>query len=188
MSRTKLAVALALCVMWAVPARAQGFIAPYIGFPYGGDVSSFCASLTNCEERRMNWGVEIGSARGAIGFAEDIGYAKNFFGDVPGSDNSVLTLMTNLMVVLPAGPIRLYGLFGFGLVHPHVSFGTSAFDLSKNAIGYDFGGGVNIMFTHGFGIRGDIRDIRTFQDLTLGIFDSQKLNFWRGSAGLVFQF
>ena len=69
-----------------------------------------------------------------------------------------------------------------------MSFGTSAFDLSKNAIGYDFGGGVNIMFTHGFGIRGDIRDIRTFQDLTLGIFDSQKLNFWRGSAGLVFQF
>ena len=188
MSRTKLAVALAALTLSAAPARAQGFISPYLGFSYGGDVAADCASLTNCEEKRLNWGVSLGSSSGILGFEEDIGYAKDFFGKTPGSDNAVLTVMSNLLVVVPAGPIRPYALFGIGLIHPHIAFDSSSLDFSKNALGYDIGGGVNVFLTHGFGIRGDVRRLQTFKDLSLGVFSDQKLDFWRGSAGLVFRF
>jgi hypothetical protein len=100
----------------------------------------------------------------------------------------VLTAMSNFMVIIPAGPIRPYALFGIGLIHPHIAFDTSSFAFSKNALGYDVGGGLNIFLTHGFGIRGDVRHLQTFEDLSLGLFSDQKLGFWRGSAGLVFRF
>ena len=189
LSRSSVAIALTFLAASVSPARAQGgFISPFLGFSYGGDVAAVCQSLTNCDDRRMNWGVALGKSNGVLGFEAEIGYAKNFFGDTPNTNNSVLTVMSSLLVSVPAGPIRPYGLFGIGLVRPHASLDTSALNVTKNALGYDFGGGLNIFFTHGVGIRGDIRHIQTFEDLTLGIFESEKLSFWRGSAGLVFAF
>jgi opacity protein-like surface antigen len=188
LSRSSVAIALTFLALSVSLARAQGYISPFLGFSYGGDVAAACQSLTNCDDRRMNWGVALGKSNGVLGFEEEIGYAKNFFGDTPNTNNSVLTVMSSLLVSVPAGPIRPYGLFGIGLVRPHASLDTSALNVTKNALGYDFGGGLNIFFTHGFGIRGDIRHIQTFEDLTLGIFESEKLSFWRGSAGLVFAF
>jgi Outer membrane protein beta-barrel domain len=188
MARSSAAIALTFLALSSTPAHAQGFISPFLGFAYGGDVAAVCRSLTSCEDRRSNWGVAFGSARGVLGFEEEIGYAKNFFGDTPNSNNSVLTVMSNLMVVVPAGPVRPYGVIGLGLVRPHFALDSSTLAVTNNSLGYDFGGGVNIFFSQGFGIRGDIRHIETFDDLTLGIFQSDKLNFWRGSAGLVFRF
>jgi opacity protein-like surface antigen len=188
MLRLRFAAAVAVCALWAAPARAQGFISPFLGFTYGGDVASHCASLTNCEEKRLDWGVAFGSTHGVLGFEEDIGYAKDFFGKTPTGDNAVLTVMSNLMLVVPAGPIRPYGIIGVGLMHPHVKFDTSSLDFSKNALGYDIGAGLNIFFTHGFGVRGDVRHFHSFEALTLGLFTEERLDFWRGSAALVFQF
>ncbi len=150
MSRSSVAIALTFLALSAAPARAQGFISPFVGFAYGGDVAAVCQSLTNCDERRTNWGVALGKSSGVLGFEEEFGYAKNFFGDTPNTNNSVLTVMSNLLVVVPAGPVRPYGLFGIGLVRPHASLDTSTLNVTKNALGYDFGGGVNIFFTHGF--------------------------------------
>ena len=56
-------------------------------------------------------------------------------------------------------------------------------------IGWDIGGGVNIFFAPNVGLRGDVRHLHTLQDVTLGgTFSNQKLDFWRGSAGLTFRF
>jgi hypothetical protein len=188
MKRMTPAAIAVLVTLYATPARAQGYISPFLGFTYGGDVAATCASLTSCEEKRMNWGVAFGSASGILGFEEEIGYAKDFFGKTEGGDNAVLTAMSNILLVVPAGPIRPYALFGIGLIHPHIKFNSSSLEFSKNALGYDIGGGVNVFLTHGFGIRGDVRHLQTFKDLTLGLFSDQKLDFWRGSAGLVFRF
>lgn len=187
------AIGLAVCTallltLPATPARAQGFISPFVGFTYGGDVAANCASLTNCEEKRMNWGVAFGTTHGILGFEEEIGYAKDFFGKTPGADNAVLTVMSNVMVVVPAGPIRPYALFGIGLMRPHVTFDASSLSFDNNALGYDIGGGLNLFLTKGFGIRGDVRHLETFNDVTLGVFSNEKLDFWRGSAGLTFRF
>ena len=184
--RTTLAAGV-LLVSMASPARAQGFIAPFIGFNFGGD-SSNCASLSSCEEKRLNWGASLGTVNGVLGFEEEIGYASQFFGKTPGGDNAMLTLMSNLMVVIPAGPIQPYGIIGIGLMRSHAQFNTSSLSLSNNSLGWDIGGGLNIFLAHSIGVRGDIRRLKTLQDVTLGVFGNDKVEFWRASAGLVFRF
>jgi opacity protein-like surface antigen len=168
-------------------AYADGFITPYIGYNFGGD-SSNCTSFSNCEERRTNWGVTFGSTSGIFGIQEDIGYAPEFFGKTPGAANGVLHLMTDFMVLVPAGPIQPYAFAGIGLIRSHAKLDASSLSLQENAFGYDIGGGLNIFFTHGFGIHGEIRHLQTFKDLDLGVFRGEKLDFWRASAGLTFRF
>ncbi|SRR6266850_1959891 len=180
-------VAAALLASMASPARADGFISPFIGFNFGGD-SSNCASFSSCEEKRLNWGASLGTVNGVFGFEEEIGYAPQFFGKTPGGDNAMLTLMSNLMVVIPAGPIQPYGVIGLGLMRSHAQFNTSSLALDNNSLGWDIGGGLNIFLAHSIGVRGDIRRLKTLQDVTLGVFGNDKVEFWRASAGLVFRF
>lgn len=182
------AFAIAVLVATATPVRAQGFITPFLGFNFGGDSAANCATLRDCEQKRLNWGVAFGSARGIFGFEEEIAYAEDFFGKTVGSDNDVLTVMSNLLVIIPAGPIHPYGLVGLGLIRPHVKFDSSGLDFSKNTLGWDIGGGVNIFFTHNVGLRGDLRHVHTLQDVTLSVFTGQKLDFSRATAGLTFRF
>jgi len=188
MTRVRVAaLAIACLVVAERPARADGFVTPYLGFNFGG-ASADCISLTNCEDKRLNLGLSIGSMGGILGFEEDIGYAPHFFSDANASENAVLTAMSNLLVIIPAGPIRPYGLFGIGLIRTHFQANASALDFKSNALGYDIGGGVNIFFTRGVGIRGDVRHLRTFKDFNLFGLSTEKIEFWRGSAGLTFRF
>ena len=170
---------------WARPAHAEGFLTPFVGFNFGGD-SANCISLSNCDEKRLNWGVSFGSRHGIFGFEEDIGYAPSFFGKTEGGDNAVLTVMSNLMVVVPAGPIQPYALAGLGLVRPHAKFDSSSLSLDQNALGYDVGGGVNVFLAHGVGIRADLRHLHTLQDITLGnLFSSQPVDFCDSDSRVV---
>jgi len=172
----------------ARPAYAEAFLTPFVGFNFGGD-SANCISLSNCDEKRLNWGVSFGSRHGIFGFEEDIGYAPNFFGKTAGGDNAVLTVMSNLMVVVPAGPVQPYALAGLGLIRPHAKFDSSSLSLDQNALGYDVGGGVNIFLAHSVGVRADVRHLHTLQNITLGnIFSSQPVDFWRASLGLALRF
>lgn len=179
--------ALALVVVVAAPARADHFFAPFLGFSFGQDAAN-CASLTTCEEKRLNWGAAFGTTHGMFGFEEEIGYAPDFFGKTATGSNAVLTVMSNVMAAVPAGPVQPYAVAGLGLVRPHAKFDAASLALDKNALGYDIGGGVNIFLLHGVGIRGDVRHIHTLQAVTLGLFSNDKLDFWRGSAGLTFRF
>jgi opacity protein-like surface antigen len=171
----------------AVPARADGFFSPFLGFGFSGD-SATCPRLTNCEEKRLQWGAAIGSTNGVLGFEEEIAYAPDFFGKTAGADNAMLTLMSNLMIVVPAGPIRPYAIVGLGLMRPHVKFDALSLALDQNALGYDLGAGINIFLTHALGLRGDLRHLRTFEDITLGVFGNDRIDFWRGSAGFTLRF
>ena len=184
------ALALVLAAATAAPARAQGFISPFIGYNFGGDSSFYCASFSNCEDKRLSWGVAFGTTNGVLGFEEEIAYTKNFFGERTGSggDNAVLTVMSNILLVVPAGPVRPYALIGLGLIRPHEKFNSSSLDLSANTLGYDIGGGINLFFVPNVGLRGDVRHLHTLQDVTLGVFNGQHLDFWRASAGLTFKF
>lgn len=169
------------------PARADGFLTPFVGYNFGGD-SANCISLTACEEKRLNFGVSIGSMGTLFGFEEDIAYAKDFFGSAPGTDNSVFTAMSNLIVGIGAGPVQPYVLGGIGLIRPHVSINPTQIGIDKTAFGYDLGGGVNAFFARHVGVRGDVRHLHTVQDVNLLIFTGQKLDFWRGSLGLTLRF
>jgi hypothetical protein len=178
-----------LLILVSAPARADGFIVPFVGYNFGGD-SGNCPSLTNCTEKRLNFGVAFGSMGAAIGFEQDISYAKNFFGETPGVDNSVFSAMSNVLIGPGVGPVRPYFVIGAGLIRPHASSllgsvtGTGG---GKNSLGWDLGGGLTGMFGR-VGIRGDLRRFRTLQNIDLLIFTGQKLDFWRASAGLALTF
>jgi hypothetical protein len=187
MNRLRLAALAAFFALAsAAPARADGFFTPFWGFNFGGDQGDGCPSLTNCEVHRSDWGVSLGSMS-PVGFEEDIGYSKNFFGDAPESDNAVLTLMSSLLVGGPSGPVRPYGLFGVGLIRPHFT-ASNLVSFANNSFGWDIGGGVNFYFSRSIGVRGDLRKFQTFSDVDFGAFQNEKLNFWRASLGLALKF
>jgi len=184
-------LAMALTLGLANEVRAQGFISPFIGYDFGGDAS--CPNITNCQDKKLNAGIAIGSLGSILGFEEELGYAKNFFGDSPSFSSSVLTLMSNLMVVPAIGPIHPYVLGGVGLVKSHIEFTTgSIFTTNNNNFGWDLGGGVILLFGGHLGVRGDIRHFHSFQDLQIPVLgftiNGSKLNFGRASAGLVVKF
>jgi len=178
----------------AAPARADGFVTPYVGYNFGGD-SANCQSLTNCEEKHLNFGASLMGTAAIFGFEEDIGYAKDFFASVPGADNSVFTAMSNITAGVFKGPIQPFVLAGVGLIRSHVSLNVVAgTDQTTNAFGWDLGGGIQGFFSRSVGIRGDLRHLKTFGDVSilrvgpLDLVPNQSLGFWRGSLGISFRF
>jgi hypothetical protein len=160
-----------------VPAAAQGFFTPFAGYNYGGD-SVNCVSLRNCDERHTNLGFSFGKTGQYSGTEQDISYASHFFGDRENANNSMFTAMTNFLIIVPAGPVRPYGVLGFGLIRP----------MGKNAFGYDIGAGANVFFTKRFGVRADLRRMRSAQDVALFEFtEGHKVDFWRASLGVTFR-
>jgi opacity protein-like surface antigen len=178
-----------LGIGFAGNARAQGFISPIIGYDFGGDAG--CPNLTGCKDKKLNAGVAFGAMGSFLAFEEELAYAKNFFGDAPGLSSSVLTAMSNVMVVPSIGPVRPYALIGLGLIKTHAELTPSnVFTTTNNNLGWDVGGGVILFFGDHLGIRGDIRYFHALQKLTVLGFTltSAKLDFARAGAGLVLKF
>ena len=100
------------------PAHAQGFISPFIGYNFGGDVG--CPEITNCKDKRADYGVSFGALGSIVGFEAEFGYTKNFFGDTSNQATNVLTFMSNFMLAPKIGPVQPYGLAGLGLMRTSV--------------------------------------------------------------------
>ncbi len=185
-------LAVGITIGAAGEARAQGFISPFIGYNFGGDAGCpTLATLTACENKNFNYGVGFGAMGSVFGVEEEIGYASSFFGSAPALDSSVLTVMTNLMLVPKIGPVRPYATAGIGLIKTHVNLTVpSVFTTDNNGLGWDIGGGLIGFFGAHVGLRGDIRYFHSFQDLNVLGFNlsSQKINFGRASVGLIFKF
>ena len=173
----------------APEARADSFISPLIGFNFGGD--SGCPTITGCEDKRLNFGVGLGSMGTVLGFETEFAYAKDFFGTGPNLSSSVFTIMGNVMLVPAIGPVRPYALVGLGAIKSHVEFSeTSLLTTDNTDFGWDIGGGVFIFFGEHVGVRGDIRHFHSFEDLSIaGIqLGDTNLDFGRASAALVLKF
>jgi opacity protein-like surface antigen len=188
----RLALVLTVLVgLLAVPqsARAQGYFVPNIGYDFGGSAGDCPSLLNDCNNKKVSYGVTFGGLVGGIfGFEEDIAFAPDFFGS-GGSfgTNSVATAMTNLVIAIPAGPVRPYVTGGVGLVRTRLDLLTSPSlaNLTNNGFGYDFGGGVMFLFPHHLGVRGDFRYIRSASDIVGISVNSTNVNFARLSIGLV---
>jgi outer membrane protein with beta-barrel domain len=186
-----------LCSVSAGTARADGLFIPFIGVNFGGDAGTEFGDAFDAS--RFNWGASIGwMGAGVIGVEGDFGFSPDFFGKTDLGDSSVLTAFGNVLVGVPFGGqkgfgIRPYALAGIGLVHPKGdAFATQGFELDENKIGWDFGGGVMLFFGTHAGIRGDIRYFRTFEALEVLDIEFEDgpgdLDFTRGSVGFVFRF
>jgi opacity protein-like surface antigen len=175
----------------ALPARsaAQGFISPLLGYDFGGD--SNCPEIAGCEDKNLNIGAGLGTIGAIAGFELEVSYAKNFFGEIPGFNSSVLTLMGNLILGPQIGPVRPYATGGIGLIKSHVSTDPDVLlDATNNDFGWNIGGGVMVFLGEHVGVRGDIRHFHSFQDLEILNFSlsDTKLDFGRASAALVLRF
>jgi opacity protein-like surface antigen len=189
--RQLLAGVFATCVTVgaAAPVRAEGFISPLIGADFGGDAQ--CPQLAGCQDKKMNVGVSFGAMGPVLGIEEEVAYAPSFFGEAAGLSSSVLTAMSNLMIVPKIGPVRPYVEGGIGLIKTHVDLTTtSILSTRNNGLGWDVGGGVIGFVSGHIGLRGDIRYFHAFQDLTVLGFtlSDSKLNYGRASVGVVFKF
>lgn len=171
------------------PAAAQGFISPLLGYDFGGDSS--CPEIAGCEDKNLNIGAGLGTLGTIAGFELEVSYAKDFFGEAPGFNSSVLTLMGNLIVGPQIGPVRPYATGGFGLIKSHISTDPVVLlDSTNNDFGWNIGGGVMVFLGENVGVRGDIRHFHSFQDLEILNFplSDTKLDFGRASAALVLRF
>jgi len=176
----------------ARPAHAQGFISPFIGYNFGGDAG--CPSITNCEDKRADYGVSVGALGSIVGFEAELGYTKNFFGETSNETSNVMTLMGNFMLAPKVGPVQPYVLAGLGLIRTSVeSVGTSS---DQNQFGWDLGGGLMVFFGEHVGVRGDVRYLHAFEVLdfvnlpnlaALGL-GGKKLDYGRAAAAVVFKF
>jgi opacity protein-like surface antigen len=172
----------------SAPARAQGFISPFVGV-FGGDSS--CPSGSDCEEQRMNWGLGFGALGRVVGFEGELSYAPNFLGEEPGFESDMFTLMGNLLVAPKFGPVRPYGVIGLGLMRSTASLTRVDLLVSENNnVGWDFGGGLMLFFGDHVGIRGEIRRFQSLQDVSIFDFElsDSKIEFARVSGALVFVF
>jgi Outer membrane protein beta-barrel domain len=185
----RIAIVALFVVAVAPDARADSFISPLIGFNFGGD--SGCPTITGCEDKRMNYGVALGSMGAVLGFETEFAYANDFFGTGPDLSSSVFTVMGNVMLVPALGPVRPYALAGLGIIKSHVEFSeTSLLTTDNTDFGWDIGGGIFILFGEHVGVRGDIRHFHSFEDLSIAGIElgDTNLDFGRASAALVLKF
>ena len=181
-------------------ARADGFVSPWVGSAFGsGDGVGNGVSPTELKNGQTTFGVTAGGmGAGIIGGEVDFGYSPSFFGDKTlFGNNTVINLMANLIVGVPVGGqhgagIRPYVTGGIGLLRTQIDGGTLAVQSSNNGLGWNLGGGIMGYFADHFGVRGDVRYLRGFEENDLGFIstpgdDLSTTLFWRASIGVVFR-
>lgn len=179
----------AAVVLAPTPARADGFVIPWVGSSFGSG-----ASIDN---GRGTFGVSAGGMGGGIiGGEFNFGYNPSFFGtNTDFGNNSILSFTGNVIVGIPVGGtrgagVRPYVVGGLGLIRSQIDGNTNLFrpSSSNNMLGWDLGAGVMGYFNDHIGIRGDIRYTRATQSLDTGVgnpFNGDIVHYWRPSVGVV---
>ena len=167
------------------PARADGWISPFIGTNFGN----------NSGDGRANFGINAGAmGAGIIGGELDFGYAPSFFGNAGTfGSNYVMDVMGNLIVGVPVGGthgkgVRPYVTIGAGLMRSQITGGVSnsVVEFANNEAGMNAGAGVMGFLSQHVGLRGDVRYFRNLSgDTKIDNIDFGSFHFWRASFGVV---
>ena len=190
---TKTAAAVAAAALWtlvaAAPARAQLFVSPFAAVDVGADAG--CLNLLVCANRYLNAGAAAGRLGGTYGAEEEVSYARDFFGNGPNLSSSMLTVMSNAIVLRQFGRWHPYAEGGVGVMRTYVKFtDVSYYATNRVTAAWDAGGGVATYVSGRFGVRADARYFRSIKDVRLSGFSvsDDKMGFGRLSAGLVVRF
>ena len=187
--KTLILASAAAVVLAPMPARADGFITPWVGSAFG----------RNIDGGQTTFGVSAGGmGAGIIGGEADFGWSPSYFGTTSDfGNNTVMNLMGNLIIGVPIGGqhgagVRPYVVGGVGLIRTQIDGGSLtnfAPAQSSNMFGWDAGGGVMGYFSNHVGLRGDVRYLRATSDMTTSVssidVNGDKLHFWRASFGVV---
>jgi opacity protein-like surface antigen len=192
MKRLVLAVLGLTASILAVPARANAdiLLTPFAGVSFSEDV------------RKANYGASVAFGS-LIGFEVDVSQTRlGSFNDIPlvDVDAHATTMMANLMVRFPAGPVQPYASAGVGVIRISADLDVPVFgeilDVSAQNLGTNVGGGIYLLPSPNIGIRGDFRYFRTVGDLDWEDFSDFDLNdlplpaidFWRATVGVTIRF
>jgi hypothetical protein len=171
--------------LFASSARADALLTGFAGVAFEGST----------DRTRGTYGGSLGFlGDGIAGFEIEFATTPDFFGE-SGEDvftnNNVVTLMGSLLLAAPAGPVRIYGAVGGGLMKTRLSDRDNLFDVDSNDFGINAGGGLLVFLGDHFALRGDIRYFRDLQDdQPDGDFDIDfgTVSYWRGVGGITFSF
>jgi hypothetical protein len=185
-----IAVATIALVMAPAQARAEGYFSPWVAANAG--------SNTNFSNGRPGFGAQAGAmGAGIIGGEIDFGWSPSFFGTANDfGNNSVINFMGNVIVGIPVGGqhgagIRPFVTGGVGLLRTQIDGGTIAtVSSSNNMAGWNAGAGVMGYFSDHFGLRGEARYLRGFENTNTGVTSidvngAGQFHFWRASIGVV---
>ena len=168
--RVLAAVAIAV-VAFDSSASAQTMFTGSIGSSFGGDAPS----------SKTAWAVALAGI-GAHGIGAEIEFSetRDFFETPEGvSHGKVVSLMPALFVQVPVGPVRPYGIFGFGFLRQRTSESEGGLlsNVTNDDVGYSVGGGVIVKFAPHAGVRADLRHFK--------VRTSDGLSFQRFLVGFV---
>lgn len=177
------------------PARADGFFIPFFGVNFGGDSGKQFSEAFDTNQ--FTFGASLGYMGGGVfGFEGDFGYSPDFYGKTDTGNSHAFTATGNLLLGIPFGGqkgfgVRPYALVGAGVINSGADFGSGSIELGDTNMTWSAGGGVMLFFGSAVGLRGDVRYFRTFDDLEIlgiPIGSTGKVDFTRGSLGLVLRF
>jgi hypothetical protein len=186
---TKACVIFTTAVTICAPARARadGYVSPWIGIH----------AVDRNDDGRGTFGVTAGYMGGGVfGFEGDLGYSADFFGPSQIGEGYAINVMGNFILGVPIGGdhgagVRPFVTGGLGLLRTHIDAGRLVnVSLSSNDFAYDVGAGMMGFFNEHFGLRGEVRYLRTLQDTNRGSgidFENGRLRFWRATAGVTFR-
>ncbi len=189
-----LTLALLALFVLALPsaARAQAYFAPFIGFNFGGDAGDCPSAIgVGCSRDKTTYGFSAGALNhGIVGGEFDFSYSPRFFGEAATlGGNNVLTFMGNIVLAVPAGPIRVYVTGGFGMIRTNVERFRELTNFNENNFAYNLGAGLMVVLPAHLGVRVDVRRMATTGDISLAgqplLSNGTKLNFSRASFALV---
>ena len=170
-------------------AHAQKFFGGFTGWSYGDSAGECDSVWSGCENRKTGYGFVVGGTGGLFGFETEFAWTSDFWQGAELNDSKVSTIMTNVLVGFPIGPLRPYGAFGFGAIKARMEFTAASWsDFSDTAFGYDYGAGVIVMLPAHLGVRLDYRRFTSGPTIPVigGIFgDGNDLEFSRVSVGVV---
>jgi hypothetical protein len=170
-------------VMIPLPARADTLLVPWLGANTGNH------NVSGVIDVGASVGTMVG---GVIGVDVDFGYSPDFFGN--NLNSYVLTTMGNVTVGLPfdrghAAGIRPYLTGGVGLIRARIDSPRFGLSVANNDVGVNVGGGVMAFLGGHFGVRADLRYLRSLEDNNstnpFNQFDLDRLHYWRTSFGVV---
>ena len=190
-------MAAALLVIATTPglAHADTLIMPFFGLNFGGDAGKTFSSAR--ESKQQTFGVSAAFfGGGVVGIEADFGFSPDFFGKSDIGGSSVSTFMGNLILAVPFGGqkgfgIRPYFLAGAGVLRSSADIEGVFDEGSENSVAWNTGGGVLLFFGNNYGVRFDVRYFKTFDDIDTGegvITAPGKIDFTRGTLGFVFRF
>jgi len=170
-------------------AHADWLFTPSIGPTFGGDANG---------NEHFTYGLAFGwMGAGVLGWEADLSFTPEFFEASDGDfdfdgGNNVVTAMGNVVLGFPQrdGTVRPYLTGGIGMLQTEARTNDDLFHVDNSEFGYNVGGGVIGFMGDHWGIRGDLRYIRSLEDpsednefdIAVGKFD-----YWRGTGGVTFR-